>query len=417
VTPARLIAPAPPAVGHLAAFQDGLHAALQSFLNGDFVVNGSARSALLRPLHLARCRVPWDLFREAVGALHGLGAPASDVAPQATRLIEEGQRRRALGFADAAVLLSSLYALLDHRLGRLGPGAPRPVDVLRAYDTGVYRERGLWAVARLATYVERTLAPYVRGVYLHGSLSTLDYTDYSDLDDFIVVKRETVLSADALRQCAARCIAAARYLYGHDPLQHHRHYAVTEIDLHWYAATYLPPEVLMFATALFGPTRLWLARRDSSAADRSVASALARDLAGRRLPGRRPLNAYHAKSLVSAVLLYPALWLAAEGRHCYKRFSFARARPAFGSAWRAVELATAVRATWRYRVTPRERVLRGGALDVLRNPVLAQHVMARWSQPTPGWLQAFLREHDFYQLTAEFGERALELLHAGRGGA
>ncbi len=415
IRPAALRAPIVSTTDALDQFQDALHDAVQAFVNGDFVVPGSRRLALLRPLRLEACRVPWDLLEAATAALPCLTTAEPDAPVNDARLLEDGRRRGWLAVDEAAAVLAFLLRVLDRCVNREQPRAASTVRVLRVYDASPYRARGMAAVERLASCVQRTLTPYVRGFYLHGSLSTLDATGYSDLDDFVIITREAALSAEALRECAARCIAASRYLYEHDVWQHHRHYVVTEIDLARYAPAYLPPEVLRFATAIVGPRRLAISLRDSSAADRRNLLALVRELSRWDQPGAEADNLWQLKSLLSAVLLLPALYLGASRRHCYKKFSFELARRAFGLAWSPVELASELRRTWDARPTLRERLLRRLMLDGLTNPMLLGHIMARWAQPVPIRLRSFLRDHDFYRMAAALGLTALRLLDGPPG--
>jgi len=396
-----VITPAPqPDTAHLDRFQDALLGALHTFLNGEFVVPASTRGELLRPLDLRRSRVPWDVLEPVVVALREL---AGDLPGEVRGLAEEGASRQFLPFEQTAQLLSTLYGALDRRVE---DGPDREVRVLRELDPGVYRERGLGAVVRLAKYVRTELAPHLFGFYLHGSLSTLDYTPFSDLDDLLVVRRETVLDPERLMECAQRCVQAARFLYEHDPLQHHGHFVLTELDLRRYPYTHIPPEVLPYATAVIGPTEIPLAARDGAAAFRHAARHLAERLT-RTTP---PRNLWELKDLLARVMLLPALYLGALGQPCYKKFSFERAKPSFDGSWLAVEVASGLRAVWSYRPSVRERALLHLALTRLANPALFQRLLAKHAQPVPPDIAARLEREDFYGAVRRFGASALRLL-------
>lgn len=393
---------------HLAAFQDRLHSALELFINGAFVVPGSRRSELVRPLRLSATRVPWDLFETVIGAI-----PVGEVAAVRVdeRLVASGRSQRWLGFADAAALLAQLHGLLNAALSETAPGDRQQITVLRRYERATYLSRGLRAVDALARCAEHDLAPYVLGVYLHGSLSTLDYTGYSDLDDFVVLKRDAVLNAAALADCAAKSIDALRYLYAHDPLHHHGHYVASEIDLRSYNPAYLPPEVLRFATALYGPVTLDFTLRDPGVAHRRAASATAQQVA--RTNGMAP-NVWGLKNLVSSVLLLPALYLETQGTYAYKKYSFDLARESLAPAWSAVITATALREQWQVPLTPRTRAARWLICSVLRNPPLFGRLMARTAPSIPPPIAERLRTDGFYEHAAALGRLVLERLD-GRG--
>jgi ABC-type polysaccharide/polyol phosphate transport system ATPase subunit len=387
-------------------FQDALLGALHTFLNGEFVVPASHRRELLRPLDLRASRVPWDVFQPAVAALRQLRGALPDPV---RALAEEGPPRRFVPFERAAQLLSALYAELDPHLE---DATERQVRVLREFDPGVYRERGMEAVVRLGEYVREALAPYLAGFYLHGSLSTLDYTPYSDLDDLLIVQHETLLDPARLAACAERCVEAARFLYEHDPLQHHGHFVLTEPDLRRYPPAHLPHQVLPYATAVVGPSTLRIRVRDGSRAHRRQAERMAKDLAQR---DRAPRNVWEFKDLLARVMLLPALYLAAVGEPCYKKFAFERARPYFDGAWQAVEIATELRGRWSYRPGVREALLRAVSLRRLRNPVVYRWLIARYAPPLPPELTRFLWRTDFYTEVRRFAMRTLQLLEQ-RGG-
>jgi hypothetical protein len=398
---------------HLDDFQDALHQALQHYLNGRFVVSGGRRLQLIRPLNLAACRVPWDVLARPValtGRADGDGAHDRLVLDGTdVDLAEKGRRQGWVSATEAARLLAGLHTVLKEVGHRAAGGRRHEVQVLRRFDPTLYRERGLRVVEALADAAQRRLRAFAVGVYLHGSLSTLDYTDYSDLDDFVVLREETVLDPDALRRCAEACVAASRLFYEHDPLHHHGHYVVTELDLLRYSTAYLPPEVLEFATVLTGAERLSFEVRDAAGVHRAMLRHIGAWLS-RWGDGRpEPSNLWRLKYVTSLVMLVPVLYLETRGTFCYKKFSFDLARPAFADAWTAVEMASEIRRTWSYRPAGHERLLRAAVLRWLRNPPLFEHLMARRAQPVPSALEAMLRERRFIQAVRHFGDAALRL--------
>lgn len=400
-----------PSFPALAAFQDRLHQSLEFFLNGNFIVSGSRRADLLRPLRLADCRVPWDLLRPAVEALAPLETGLrSAPQPRRVELSSRGAQQGALAFAEAATLLADLHTCLEHLMPGATDGASQTVEMLRPYDDETYRSRGLGAVRALAACVRDTLKPYVAGFYLHGSLSTLDYTAYSDLDDFVVLKRETVVEAGTLAACAERLIEASRFLYEHDFLGHHRHFVATEIDLAWFPPAFLPPEVWRFATVLTGAPALQVRVRDSTHAHRALLRDTAKGFVRWETSNTRPNNMWHLKSLLSWVFMTPVLYLETQGTYCYKRFSFERARDAFGPAGDVLDLASDLRAEWRYQPTVRDRLLRRLVLRRLHNPVLFEWLMARWARPVPRAVAGRLERARFYARLADLGRTLMVLL-------
>lgn len=414
-----MLTTAPSATHRLDSFQDALHQALQHYLNGRFVVSGSRRLGLARPLNLRACRVPWDMLAGSVDAT----GPADEngvhdrpvLRGEDLGLAEKGRQRGWVSAEEAARLLAGLHTVLKEAGRREDGGRHHEIKVLRRFDPTLYRSRGLRAVEELAEVADRRLGPFAVGVYLHGSLSTLDYTDYSDLDDFVVLREETVLDPDALLRCAEACVAASRLFYEHDPLHHHGHYVVTELDLGRYSTTYLPPEVLEFATVLTGADRLSFAVRDATGAHRAMLRNIGLWLS-RWGDGRpEPSNLWWLKYVASLVMLVPVLYLETRGTFCYKKFSFDLARPAFGDAWTAVELASEIRRSWSYRPTGYERALLAVTLRWLRNAPLFEHLMARHAQPVPRSLELMLRERRFVETFRHFGEATVRLAEDADG--
>ena len=74
------------------------------------------------------------------------------------------------------------------------------IVVSKTYDTKFYNASKHDSVNKLHEYIKAKLEPYLLNAYLHGSISTLDYTGYSDLDTLFIIKQEVLEDSEKLRK-------------------------------------------------------------------------------------------------------------------------------------------------------------------------------------------------------------------------
>ena len=264
--------------------------------------------------------------------------------------------------------LASHLACCYRHLGRLRP-AGRPVATSpTCFDANGYLRddyefrRG---VVDLCDAMRRLEGEFITHFYLHGSLATLDYEKgWSDVDTFMVIKQEVVTDDGRLHALRQRCLAAWPLLLAIAPLQHHGLIVATEEDLVSYPSHYLPlpvfdhalsvldapPAVFQLRPAAGGSLRSLTDRRDALA--EAVATGILRHhpkngvyLQGGFRNAADAMGQLHA--LLDYAMLVPAVFLDAIGEPCYKRESFARARPYFSdAAWTIIDRATEIRRTW-----------------------------------------------------------------------
>jgi predicted nucleotidyltransferase len=213
---------------------------------------------------------------------------------------------------------------------------------------------------------------------LHGSFASLDFTGYSDLDTFVLIPRTIAVDPDALRAARASLVRTWRALKEFDPLQHHGHFILTEIDLRGYPDPLLPTVILERTVALASRRRLLRARSlpaPTLAAERFFALAhrfLRTDL-------RRGLgNAYRLKSDLSVFMLLPALWCQARGRPIDKKRSFGAVYPLLSApSVEAFRRAAEIRSVWQYAEPPTHRWIR----RLWINPLLPAALDAARARP------------------------------------
>jgi hypothetical protein len=337
----------------LPAYQAALRAALGGYLDRPrrllaFLRRpanwGNATRALLGPLGNA-ARELLLLEAPACDALSRLVAAARALLTRGHVREQEFAEVVAMGYRVADELFA---ALPGDGLDCQDLVAPEPIDP-RDYQREASAYLG--PVLGLDRFAKRALKPDLAGFFLHGSLATLDYSrDYSDLDTLMVLKRGTVTEAGHLAAFLRRYRRSLTLLYRFDPLQHHGHIVVTEIDLAFYPNLFFPLPVLEYARSLGGAWgRLAVRYRDDRAEMRAEFRRVCDVFAHRAADDYRPGDAYALKEFLSELMLLPALYCQCTGNPCYKRFSFGRARRDFSAGeWRVIEEATRVRSVWRY---------------------------------------------------------------------
>ena len=260
----------------IAAFEESVRAALEAFLSGPRPVRPLSRRRA--GWHPVASLVP-DL-RRAAGALRsaGLGEERALVGFEKALVAVEARGREA-GDRQMAELTAAGYRLLDTLQeerralaidgGRTALAAAEEYRIApRCIDPNDYRDRYLRPVSGLHAFAERAMKPFVAGLYLHGSLATLDFAcDYSDFDTLVVVRREVVRDSERLLRFLPVYRRSMCFLFEFDPLQHHAHILLTEIDLESYSDTLFPLEVLDHARSLGGEWEPLRVRRRNSGAD------------------------------------------------------------------------------------------------------------------------------------------------------
>jgi hypothetical protein len=323
------------------AVQGELIALLRRFLNGDTLTSPSKvlhpvsnrhEGPVVQRLH--------QLLRFAEDAIYPFEAALSalDESPIAGTRSSEALAR----------IISATYRELYDAMESFDIGA-NAIGVNISTDFEAWRSKAGDAdelrpvIQLLEDAVE--LRQSMKGFFLHGSVATLDYIPgWSDLDDLIVVSSETVVNPRYLLEFQRRIFQTKRHLYRFDPLQHHGHAFIAEQDLMFFPEAVFPLTLFDNAVCLIGEDVLSIGLRPDHFERRE---SLLRLIAGlERMKHGSLHRAYVLKAYMSALMLLPSLYLQVQGTDCYKKDSFALARPDFGDDWRAVELSTKLREEW-----------------------------------------------------------------------
>lgn len=192
------------------------------------------------------------------------------------------------------------------------------------------------------------IGQFVKTFIVHGSLSTLDYTKYSDVDTLIILKNEVFESIDNMRICRKRLSKAAIHLFEYDPLQHHKFFFVTEMDLMNYPKSYLPVELFEYSTLVYGDIKIEISIRESLLENLYAVWSMAYGFRQTYLTKQFPNNLFSLKRYTSRLMLLPTLYLELfKDIYPYKKYSFDLAKKYFTEEeWRAIEIATMLRKEW-----------------------------------------------------------------------
>ena len=267
-----------------------------------------------------------------------------------------------------------------------GPDCPVPV-----YDGQVPQVQAM--MEQLAP-----LQAHLRGAYVHGSLATSDAVPYSDFDGLVILRDELFQVQEHLVQVAHTLNRLRRTMFEFDPLQHHGWFVLTEADLCFYCDAYFPFELFRYSRSLLqgDSTLVRVAARDSGAEYKAVFRQALAGMERKLTRGAVPDNMFALKSLLSEIMLAPALFIQAKtGRAIYKGDSFDVARRYFDDRiWAPMDQVSSIRRQWHYSMGPLRRVL-------LTRLVATRRLATRWFSPpvpadiamqlTPAWTQATVR--------------------------
>lgn len=107
-------------------------------------------------------------------------------------------------------------------------------------------------ILKFNEFSSSSFTPFVSTVFIHGSCSDLTLTQFSDLDTFLIIKKDTILEIDKLIAFKKIWTKSLKFLYKFDGLQHHNHMIATDFDLDSFLYHWLPPQVINNSTIIVG---------------------------------------------------------------------------------------------------------------------------------------------------------------------
>lgn len=224
------------------------------------------------------------------------------------------------------------------------PSRHAELEIRQPLDAAAYRNTRLHKMPGV-------FAPFTSGwedtldVYLHGSSADLKITPFSDVDDLVVIGRNSWQTVEQLGRVARSLAVAARQFQDVDRLQHHGHWVVTDLCLQAFDQSFIPTVVLEDAVRICGRKRLNLRVLEQSDLGRQLGiskSSIDRLLNVHRRHGG--MRAFDLKCLAGEAMLLPAKVFQYRGEMLSKPAAIARAGEFFSpEAMAALEWASMVR--------------------------------------------------------------------------
>jgi len=223
------------------------------------------------------------------------------------------------------------------------------VNIPRIYDENIYSGSKFAPINEFCRYVKKKLEPYLIDAYLHGSLSTMDYTEYSDLDTLFIIKQEVLEDPNKIKELERLFIKSTKYLYEFDPLQHHGHFFLTESDLKYYDQAILPLSAIRLSTSILerGNSLTFYVRDSKHESEirfidsiRTVRRYIKKDISRLNTP-------YYLKGFLSHFMILPVLFLQLRGEYVSKKDSFEILKERIPHGiWQCMEQVSEIRRNW-----------------------------------------------------------------------
>jgi predicted nucleotidyltransferase/septum formation topological specificity factor MinE len=163
-------------------------------------------------------------------------------------------------------------------------------------------------------------------LFLFGSFATKDYIKgHSDLDTAILINKETCCDADKLLELRKIATKIMKESYFIDSLQHHGPYILTNFDCDAYMQTFLPFAVWENAVSFSEDAHITFNEKDAEEEAQKLLENYRRTFLEVVEKEKKylPRTNYSQKFLYQVFLLFPSVYLLAQGKPCYKRESFA----------------------------------------------------------------------------------------------
>jgi len=223
----------------------------------------------------------------------------------------------------------------------------------------------------------------VKEVFIQGSLSTLDYTKFSDFDTFVIISKEAEENVDLFIDTIHELFKASVYFYRFDPYQHHRYFACLETDLKVYNQSFLPTKVLDYATFIKGEGKnLVFYTYDSKFSHIIYLTYVLNYLITQYRNNFIEIeNLWNLKYFLATIFFIPVLYLETKGIYVYKRDSFSLIKEFLPKDLQNyLEKCSHLRKIWNYKLNMKEKFFRKIFLSIYPNSLLYEYVMRKYSQ-------------------------------------
>src|SRR3989338_3114831 len=194
----------------------------------------------------------------------------------------------------------------------------------------------------------KRLNQFITSFLIHGSFATGDFLkDWSDLDTKIILN-DFVFQSSRHLDYAAKWFRKLSLLCDKiDPLSHHRFSFLTNFDLSYYPAFFLPKEVYNYALLLNGQPEIKINLRPDKDEIKKQMIKFVGYFKDKVLDKKYSRNQGQFKNDLARLMLWPSLMLQTKDIYIYKKYSFKKAKQEFPQVdFSLVDEAGAIREQW-----------------------------------------------------------------------
>jgi predicted nucleotidyltransferase len=149
-----------------------------------------------------------------------------------------------------------------------------------------------------------------------GSYANNEFTEISDVDDFIIIKKEALKNKENFEKTHVILSKLNNLFARTDPLQHHGHFIFTEYDLMNYNESIMPLLTLNEGVSIGRPLTLIVRINEELShlkLEEIMEANIANGIKETNMLFDNKCNLYHLKDLISTISLLPALSLQKKG--------------------------------------------------------------------------------------------------------
>ncbi|MCB9192429.1 MAG: nucleotidyltransferase domain-containing protein [Flavobacteriales bacterium] len=251
----------------------------------------------------------------------------------------------------------------------------------------------------------------ISSVILQGSLATDEEIPYSDFDALVIIEDAVFNNPKVLLSLVVRLQLLSRYIYQHDPLQHHGWFVTTEKLLNHHLDDFFPAVIFDHSRMLY-PARASELKlnlvKDPSAFHyhlNNTVAGIEREITS----GQYLNNMYELKSTLSKFMLLPALYMqVCKGEGVYKKDSFELAKVDFtAEEWNIMDEISTIREDWNQNMAGWRKWM------ITTHPSWSRKMAKRVAPKVAADLQASVKDKSTKMLT--FARLMLERAKATNG--
>jgi len=350
----------------LSIFQDKLHTLLYQFINGEGL---SRRSILLFPISDRLTYSYYNLLKDLLFLAKNLNRFADFQKSEAILNVNKNN----ITLECIAKIITILYSDFEINIKILKPSIERKtikdVKHFNGEEYLSYDPKFLKPMINLKRFVEKHIRDALVNYYIHGSIATLDYVKgWSDVDTLMIIKKDTIANPKDLLRLRTYAYESTKYFYHIDPLQHHGHFVLTDIDLLYYPQSYFPLLLFDYSLSFFNNEDIIIYERNCEMERLNILWNTCYYFREKYVLNKPITDIFELKMFLHILQLLPLAYLQANGQYCYKKYSFDLAKKEFSEKdWTIMEKATKIRSEWQYKGVFNNILMRK-IFEILPNP-------------------------------------------------